>query len=819
MNNIKKSLILLPVFALLLAGCTPSDDNPVSGDIDSSESDSEKGSDDGSGDTSGSGPVTTYDAAYALYGDFADSSWNDSPSEDSDFYLAYSSTDSSTKYWSVTVTTSSEPVDNEWWSDTNQWDAGFRIVVYGDYNTTVAGYTELSSSSSADVRMGSDSNNIALDWNTTYVITIDMRTSASIKIDYPSTSSSGEDDGSVSVGKIDEIANNDNYIMGVDVSSIYEVLNAGAVYYDWAGNAITSLDDFMSFLASQGVNYVRIRLWNSPYVTAGDSTSGSFEGGGNDLDTDLLIAKAAADAGMKICLDFHYSDFWADPEKQTRPREWMSLSESEVISKGASWTSEVLNAFKNVGASPSMVQVGNETNNNTICGFTANSTNAVSFFKSCCSAVRTFDQDIKIVIHYADSRDYFTWSSYYQTLINQGVDYDVIGLSYYPFYHESMSSFSNTLKSYVSGFSSKEVCVMEYSYAYTLDYKAWNTGYGKMSNTFNADLETAGGYDATIQGQASVIHDVNEAVAQAGGIGTFYWEPAWLSKTGTSWASSNALNYYQQYADSTATADWFDTCTWANQALFDYDGYPLDSLKAFDQMKNGETIEEHYVSGNLSFTGTIDTGSDRTSQLPTSTEIYTTLGRNVTCNITWNSEDLAALNSASDGQTVVVHGSITFGGETLTVTGTYTLFHEYIVNGSFENGTSNSGTSSWTLTGSGHRFAADGNARTGSWYYNPYNSQSISCGIYQEVLLSAGTYTFECYWRTDSGTNLTFTLYASVGEVTLESSVLPSGSSYSTWINSSISFTVSSSSTVRVGLNTVGNGGAWAHVDDFSLHM
>ncbi len=756
-------------------------------------------------------PTYNYDSAYALVGDFADSAWDLAPAEDSIYYLAYDSTQSSSMYWERTVTIN---------PTTQEWEAGFRVCKYnettvdGSWVTTV-GYSNLADGSTGVI--GTDGeDNIKVNWGGTYNLTIDCTGSTPsilvvLQSENPDEGGDGGgsgNDGDVTVNKIDNIANNDDYILGADLSSIIEVEEAGGIFYDFDGNPV----DCIAYLAESGINYVRIRLWNSPYVTAGDSTSGSFQGGGNDLETDLKIAKRAYDAGMKICLDFHYSDFWADPEKQVCPREWAGVA--DLSSTAASWTSEVLKAFTENGCPVSMVQVGNEINGNRVCGLT--SSNVYPFLAACCNAVRTYNSNIKIVMHLADSTSYSNLAAYFQGFINNGVDYDVIGLSYYSYYHGSISNFESTIKSFDSNFD-KDICVMEYSYGWTTQ----SGGKGRTSNNFGTSEESAGGYTASPQGQASYIHDVNEVVANAShGIGSFYWEPAWLSLPNTSWASTNALDWYVTYADPTATSSWFGTCTWANQALFDYDGYALGSLKAYDMMRNGEESNEHYVSGDLDFSGRIDASSDRTSQLPSTTQIYTTLERYVNCDITWNSEDLATLESAAVGSTVTLHGTITFNGETLNVTGTYTLYKEYITNGSFEDGAATGTATGWTLTGTGGKYRSDGNARTGNYYYNPWLATDYSCGVYQTIAnLDAGTYTLGVYWRTDSGSDMTNTLYATLDGGDPIEVVLPSGTSYTEWVYSTLTFTATTGQSVEVGLKTTGVNSAWAHVDDFTLYI
>ncbi|MCD8195467.1 MAG: glycosyl hydrolase 53 family protein [Coprobacillus sp.] len=774
-------------------------------------------------DSDGNPILPSYDSAYILYGDFEESSWGASSTEGNVTYLAYDSSISTSKYWSVTLYTTSTASD---------WDASFRVVESTNFESTIADYSNLDTDNSTGVIGENNDNNICLYWDTEYDIIVDCRNSTpTITVNYAGTVLESDFYPDVArydtisgIGRVDEIAENDDYIMGMDISSIIEVENAGGKYYDYDGNQV----DLFTFLASQGVNYIRIRLWNDPYVEVGNPDSGSFQGGGNDIDTDIEIAKRAVEAGMKINLDFHYSDFWADPGKYARPRSWESLSDSAVISTAASWTSEVLGKFKEAGCTPDMVQVGNEINNG-IAGFsrsTDTNSNYIQFIAACNKAVKDFDSSIKTCIHLASSS---FRTDVYTALNNANVDYDIIGLSYYPYYnsHGTLSTLKERMDSLSKSFPTKEVCVVEYSYAWTLESK-WEQGYGTINNTFNTQTYCdVAGYPASVQGQAQCIYDINEAVAECDtGIGSFYWEPAWLAREGTSWASLESLPYYQEYGESNATESWMGSTSWSNQALFDYEGYALQSLTVYDLMRNGDKVEEHYVSGTTSFTGTIDgEASDRSSYLPSTTTITSDTGRTHEVEITWDQDSIDALNSASAGETVTVNGSFTFNGETISVTGTYTITtHNYIQNASFEDNTSSSKTDNWTLTqisgtaSSYGKYNNDGNARTGKWYFNPYSGAAYGARITQDVTLDAGTYTLEYYYRSSNGNDIQFTLYGESNGSHINEVTSYGDSAGTAWLYSSLTLTLTNAETITIGLDVTGSAGAWAHVDDFALY-
>ncbi len=610
----------------------------------------------------------------------------------------------------------------------------------------------------------------------------------------------------VAVGQIESLT--DDYIMGVDISSIIEVEQAGGVFYDWDGNEV----DLISFLADNGINYVRIRLWNDPY----DENGNSFQGGGNDLETDLKIATRAAELGLGICLDFHYSDFWADPAKQTRPREWTGNAD-QIIETSNQWTLEVLEAFKEAGCTPTMVQIGNEINN-AIAGYSAGTYNRNYFISSNCRVVRNFDPDIKIVLHLAEGANYEGITYFMDQMAAFKVDYDVIGLSYYSYYHGSIDTFEDCLTKLDKNYD-KEICVMEYSYGWTNES---DDNYPNMANIYNASMEDLGGYYTSVQGQASYIHDVNEVVANTyHGIGSFYWEPAWLAREGTSWASSYAHSYLLAQGD----AGGEDTATWANQALFDYDGYPLDSLKAFNLMKHSGYVDEYAVSAYTTIEQKVNiAASSIENELPATIKVFTTLDRWVNYNTSWDKNDVKTLKGSANGDVVTVKGSASLNKDSFPITGIFTLYKEYISDGGFEEITASGETKEapgWTVEGdsSAYRFEITGNAYNGLRNFNVWDSKDFSVNLYQTVNnLDEGNATFECYLRSGSGSYPTTVLYATINGTTYEQTVTYT-TTWPEWQYVSVSFPATQGASAVVGLRVSGVNDDWLHADDFTMSI
>ncbi len=625
----------------------------------------------------------------------------------------------------------------------------------------------------------------------------------------------------VIVPGVKNIAKDDDYIMGMDISSIIEVEEAGGVFYDWDGNKV----DLFEFLADNGINYIRIRLWNAPYVDYTDPTSASFQGGGNDLETDLKIAKRAVDAGMKVCLDFHYSDFWADPDKQTAPRAWTATAGTNseaLINLAVSFTTETLQAFKDAGCEPSMVQVGNEINNN-VCDLATTWSDIM--LSRCCSAVRSFNPDIKIVLHLAEGANYETLSAHYERYDSNKIDYDVMGLSYYSYWHGSIETFTETINKLDKEFN-HEICVMEYSYGWTDDYKEGSN----QANIYSSDSEETGGYKTSVQGQASYIHDVNEAVANTKhGIGSFYWEPAWLPLNGTSWASEDAHDFLE--AQDGAGGE--GTTTWANQALFDFDGHPLDSLKTFALLKENYSYDEQVVESNTTIETRINSAaSDVAGELPTVTTAFTSLDRWVEYTIKWEGKAAKTITNAGNGETVTLSGTAKRGSSKFDVTGIFTIYKDYLVNGGFEESPTASDTTEapgWNITGTIGAWRIESkNALSGQYNFNVWYSSDFSVTLSQDVSnLDAGTYTLEAYFRSADGATPTITMFANINgtettQVVDWTDVDDNGNvyvvSWPDWVYCSVTYTASAGASGSVGIRCSGVAEDWAHVDDFALY-
>lgn len=357
----------------------------------------------------------------------------------------------------------------------------------------------------------------------------------------------------------------DDFLLGADISSLISLENSGLVYHNFNNQP----QELVSLLHNAGINALRVRVWNDPY----DAQSHGYGGGNCDLQTAISIGKRAMEYGMKLLIDFHYSDFWADPGKQQPPKAWKEYDLTEKTTAIGNYTQKSLQAFSDAGVKVSMVQVGNETTGG-FCG-EWNTEGQYTLMAAAAKAVREFDPGIRIAVHYTNPEKggyttFARWLKEYQ------VDYDIFASSYYPAWHGTLDNLSAQLRSVAEGYG-KQVMVAE---------TAWD------HITYEANA--TGAYPYSVQGQAAAIRDVVQTVSDLDGIGVFYWEPAWIElpdtnweerakiweQYGTGWASSYAGEY-----DPEDAGQYYGGSACVKQSLFDERGYPLESLRTFTDLR------------------------------------------------------------------------------------------------------------------------------------------------------------------------------------------------------------------------------------------
>lgn len=389
-------------------------------------------------------------------------------------------------------------------------------------------------------------------------------------------------------------------IKGVDISSVIAIEKAGVEFYNERGDE----EDIFAILSRKGVNYIRVRVWNEPY----DNNGNTYGGGNNDLYVAAEIGKRAAKYGMKLLVDIQYSDFWADPAKQTRPKYWQPHDHEKLKTEIYRYTTWVLETITEAGGDIGMVQVGNETN----CFFCGEKDmyKICDLFSSGNKAIRDFNKNILIAHHFADpSSGHFDW--YAKVMAECNLDYDIFAASYYSYWHGTTDNLTAVLKGIADKYN-KYVMVAETAYPYTSED---GDTFGNAVSQYSENVELR--YPISVEGQAQCLTDVFQAVANVGnkGIGVFYWEPAWLGAYNISWEEQCKL--WKQYGSGWATdcAAEYDASVTAtggsaydNQALFDFSGRPLESLNVFSNIyphKEGFT-EDYFMTGDVYSDGIID---------------------------------------------------------------------------------------------------------------------------------------------------------------------------------------------------------------------
>jgi len=332
-----------------------------------------------------------------------------------------------------------------------------------------------------------------------------------------------------------------------------------------------------------GINYIRIRIWNDPF----DSEGHGYGGGNNDIETAVKIGKRATKYGMKILASYHYSDFYADPGSQNVPKAWAGLTLEEKAQKAEEFTKETLTRFKNEGIDIGMVALGNEIND-FFCGETS-WVNIVKILSGCSKATREVFPDALISVHFTNPDREGSMIMYFAKSLNDNsLDYDAFSASYYSIWAGDLPCL-NQLNDVANTYN-KKIYIAETQYPYTRD----NLDYYPNKTPGYDDYLF---YPLTVQGQANHIRNLlNHIAGLKNGIGVFYWEGAWIGvgttdyyenlakweKYGSGWATSYSSSYNSSYFGGGGATE--------NQALFDSNGKPLESLKVYNLIKYGNEI-------------------------------------------------------------------------------------------------------------------------------------------------------------------------------------------------------------------------------------
>ena len=595
-----------------------------------------------------------------------------------------------------------------------------------------------------------------------------------------------------------------DFIRGADVSSLLSLEASGVKFYDFDGNE----QDMLKTLAEAGFNYIRVRVWVDPY----DARGNGYGGGNNDLEAVKVLGERAAGYGMKLLVNFHYSDFWADPAKQQAPKAWRDMTIDEKELALFNYTDTALREIIAAGADVGMVQVGNETTTGfcgenqwpRICQLLAAGTRAV----------RGVDKDIQIVIHLTNPESH----NFVQTanlLKNNSVDYDVFATSYYPFWHGTLDNLRQILLDVAERFD-KKVMVAEVAYAYS--YEDFD-GHG---NTIGDGAVFEKNYTLTVQGQARAVAEVVKTVASLGdaGIGVFYWEPGWIPVPGSSWEERSALwekhgsgwasSFAAEY-DPDDAGKWYGGSACDNQALFSADGYPLESLKVFGYCYTGAVTERRL---DEVYDAHISVRLRNPIELPeTVTAVYNDNAAEQV-SVEWESSDLDIISNSPEG-VYIVRG---------TAQGVPVNCHikmepeNYLENYSFEN----EDRSMWHLDNIGDttqlRYQEKStDAYSGRYSLHFWDSSYTEFRVEQTVTgLRQGEYSFSIYIQGgDDSVNAEMYIYVLTNGEEYRAEARVDG--WVNWQQPKIESITVESGEVTVGVYVKGSGNCWGTMDDFQL--
>ena len=617
----------------------------------------------------------------------------------------------------------------------------------------------------------------------------------------------GPEESSVYVEAIPDIS--DDFYRGMDASAVLALENSGVKYYNFDGE---EQDVFMT-LAQAGVNYIRLRVWNDPY----DENGNGYGGGNNDVATAITLGQRATKYGMKVCIDFHYSDFWADPKKQFVPKAWEGMDIEEKSDALYNFTLESLTQLLDAGVDVGMVQIGNEINNG-MSGET-DVANVRKLLTAGSKAVReaaaNSGKEILVAVHYTNIDDMKKLDTLLTGLQVKEIDYDIVGLSFYPYWHGTIEDLKNAII-HIRDTYGKKVYVAENAYCYTAE-----DGDGSANSVEGTD-DLAEGYSASVQGQANEVRDVCAAASEAGAEGVFYWEGTWIpvgpadadnsdlwEKYGSGWASSYASGY-----DPKDAGQYYGGCSWDNQAMFDFTGHPLASLNVFKYLKYGATAPLA-VDSIPAVTVACNIGTD--PELPDTVSVIYNDRSEAQVPVIWNTDDVAAIDTENGGN-FTVSGTLEDGTE---VTAAVTVDRiNYVQNPSFED----SDTSMWTVNYSGETDPTDyqvkaADAHSGEVAFHFWSgSADMDFSIEQSFTdLEPGTYELSAFSQGgDLSDDASMELYALVDgrELTAPFKL----TTYADWQNPAIPEIKVTDGSLTIGVRYKCNVNSWGTLDDVTLY-
>ena len=337
-------------------------------------------------------------------------------------------------------------------------------------------------------------------------------------------------------------------VMGADISSLKKSEELGGVYAYEDG----AKGDALKILKDHGMNYARIRVWV-------DSPDGYH--GKEQL---LEMAKRLKQNQIKLLVDFHYSDTWADPGKQFKPAAWKDYDFKELKQAVYDHTYDVCDSLKQQGTPPDMVQIGNEITNGMLWPDGKNDKsfdNLAALLKEGYRAVKDCSPDTLVMLHVDNGGNNEMYRWWFDAITAQEVSFDLIGASYYPYWHGTFANLQNNLNDIAMRYD-KDIVVVETAYAFTSDNG------DNYENIITSQKKP--GYPFSPEDQAQMLADtmtIVRAIPNGHGLGIVWWDATWTAVKGNGWDPAHA---------SSGNG-------WENQALFDYENRALPAMNLFNQ--------------------------------------------------------------------------------------------------------------------------------------------------------------------------------------------------------------------------------------------
>ena len=348
--------------------------------------------------------------------------------------------------------------------------------------------------------------------------------------------------------------------VGGDISMLKKFIDEGAIYKDYDDQPVEPL----TFFKQQGWNAQRVRLFVDP---ANATDTEKKEGAIQDLAYVKALGKSIKDAGFSLMLDFHYSDTWTHPGQHGTPAAWKNLTADQMATKVYDYTKNCLQEMINAGATPDFIQVGNEITDGMLFPIGKISSSEswsilINFIKEGIKACNEICPQAKTVLH-TELHNYDMVKTFYAKMANATVQYDIIGLSYYPDFHNSLTVFNTLLTQLETTYTGKQIMIVE-------------TGYGFEYQLAGAKYNFTSTYPLTDAGQQKFTKALIETLNTHERVtGLFWWYPEY---------NLNGI------INKTGTEDWskdFTSGYWNGALFWPRSGYPLSAIKELKSFLGG----------------------------------------------------------------------------------------------------------------------------------------------------------------------------------------------------------------------------------------